>query len=588
MAKKLTYTEVTYLRSSLRNDLAKQMPLFTTLAYNISPQRIKNNPAFKNDGSRKDYRIIKNQAGRSLRTFVAGMCNGATPRARPWFNLTVNSTAKAKTLSVKKYFSAVEGILNSHFQVSNLYRVLPLAYKDLGIFSNAAYAMLPHARYGFYFYPFAIGTYAFSTDAEGNTNMFTRDFSLSVKEVVTQYAQKDVADNIIWDNIPPYVKQCWDSARYLEVVLLTLLIVPNPEYVPGKVSFDSADKKFQSYTYVQSMGGSNIPPQSSSGFRDEITSTNKSPFLRVSGFNYFPVITPRWEVAPEEDYGVDGPGMLALSDIMTLQEMERYRLEGIAKLVKPPMVGPSSLRRHQASILAGGITYVDDQGSAVGFKPAFEMDPRLSELVQAESDYTQAIRSAFFEDLFLMFGGEETVSHVTATEINEKSSERMAALAPVLGQVDQDQNSKIIENGQIILEEQGRLPAKPQELQGEQIRPEYISILAQASKVSMMNSMERFANFVGSMAQSQNNPSLLKIFNAEMAIREYGSYVAIDPILMRDEQEFQKIVVQDQKAQAQQQQAAMQQQQAATAKDLAASPIGQGSLLDTALNAASA
>ena len=45
----------------------------------------------------------------------------------------------------KLTYAEVESILNSHFQVSNLYKILPLVYKDVGIFSNAAFAM-PKAK----------------------------------------------------------------------------------------------------------------------------------------------------------------------------------------------------------------------------------------------------------------------------------------------------------------------------------------------------------------------------------------------------------------------------------------------------------
>lgn len=584
--KKLTYSEVDNIRSSLKNELAKKLPTWKLLSDYIAPERFKINPDDKHNSYRKDRNIIKNQAGRSLRTFVSGMMNGATPRSRPWFNLTVNNTRKANSSNAKRYFAEVESILNSHFQVSNLYRILPLAYKDVGIFSNAAFAMLPNPRYGFYFYPFAIGTYGFACDAEGNTNMFYRDFSLTTRQVVEQYAKLNPSGQIDWSNIPTWVRTNWDNAKYLETVVLTTVILPNPTYNPNKKSLDPLDKKFQSYTYVQSIGG-NLPPQSSSGFRNEKALGDKE-FIKTSGYDYFPVITPRWEVAPEENYGVDGPGEIALSDIMTLQEMEKYRLEAIAKLVKPPMVGHASLRRHQASILAGGITYVDDQGAAAGFKPAFLIDPKLSDLIQDQMEYTEAIRSAFYEDLFLMMSGQESKSHITAAEISEKASERMATLAPVLGQWDQDLSSKIIYNAQIILEQAGRMPVRPAELEGEQLRPEYISILAQAAKVTMMNSLERFANYTASMAQIQQDPSLLKLINSEAAIRKYAEYVAIDPTLILDEDEFNN--VRQQIAMQQQQQLAMQQQQqsAATAKDLSQAKVGEGSMLDTMLTASRA
>jgi len=580
---KLNYAEVTAIRNRLRDGMSRQLPLWRELARFIAPERLKENPDDKNNGSRKDMRIIKNQAGRSLRTFVSGMMNGATPRSRPWFNLTVNSKSKANSSAAKRFFTESENVLNSHFQVSNLYRILPMAYKDVGVFSNAAFAMLPHPRFGFYFYPFAIGTYAFACDTEGNTNMFTRDFSLTVRQIVERYAGVKPNGQIDWTNIPVWVRTSWEQAKYLETMVLSQVIVPNPTYNPDKPSLDPADKKFQSYTFVQAMG-SNLPPQTSSGFRNE-NSVGQNDFIKISGFDYFPVITPRWEVMPEEDYGVDGPGHIALGDVQTLQEMEKWRLEAIAKNIKPPMVGHSSLRRHQASILAGGITYVDDQGAQAGFKPAFQVDPKISDLIADQQEYVQAIRSAFYEDLFLMLSGTESKSHVTAREIDEKAAERMSTLAPVLGQWDQDLSSKLISNAQLILEQAKRLPPRPKELEGELLRPEYISILAQAAKVSMMNSLERYLGFVVNMAQVNQDPALLKMLNAERAIRIYGDYVAIDPTIVPSEMEFEQIRQVEAQKQAQAQQMQQMQAEAQTSKDLSQAKIGEGSMLDTLLQA---
>lgn len=585
MKRTLNYGEATQLRSKMINDVSRHMAKWHLQAMYISPNRYVEDPTDKHNGKRKDIRIIKNQARRSLRTFTSGMLNGATPRSRPWFNLTTNNEGKAGITTVKRYFSEAQSILNNHFQISNLYRVLPMVYKDVGVFSNSAYAMLPHPRYGFYFYPFAVGTYAFSTDIEGNTNMFVRDFTLTVRQVVERYAKVKPDGHIDWSNMPEFVKRHWEMAKYTETLVLSNLIVPNASYNPLEKITKSEQRKFQSYTWV-SGAGNNLPPQGSYGFRNEKLLGNND-FISVMGYDYFPVITPRWEVQADEDYGVDGPGDIAIGDVMTLQELEKSRLEAVAKLVKPPMVGHASLRRHQSSILAGGITYVDDEGAVHGFKPAFQMDPRVNELIGSQADYVQAIQSAFYEDLFLMLSSERTISHVTAREIDEKAAEKMASIAPVLGQLDQDNNSKLIFNGLTILESQGRLPKRPKELQGEEIRPEYISVLAQAAKASLMNSLERGANFAVTMANNLQDPSLLAIIDGEKYVRKYFDYVGVDPVIIRDESEFRKIKEAAAQAQAQQQAMQMQQQEAAVAKDLSQAPVGEGSLLDTLLAASS-
>jgi len=576
---KIDFTQAYALRNSMRQELSMYLPEWELAARFVSPQRFRKPGARL--GARKDHAIINGQAGLSLRTFQSGMSNGATPRSRPWFNLVSANKAKASSTLIKRFLSERQQLLNEKFQKSNLYTVLPLAYKDVGVFSNSAFAMLPHATMGFYFYPYAVGTYAFACDALGDTNMFTRDFTMSVQQVVKEFGKLTPSGHIDWTTLPAWVQNEWKAVRYLSTMTMSQLMIPNASYDPRRVNpFDQTTKKFQAYTWAQSFGANNIPPQSSSGFRSE-QSLNPDQFLKISGYSYFPVITPRWEVQAEENYGVDGPTQMALSDVMALQTKEKFRLEAIAKLVKPPMVGHASLRRHQASILAGGITYVDDAGAQAGFKPAYEMDPKLSELLQTIEQDTARIKECYFEHLFSMFSSGEQKTHVTTVEIQEKAGEKMSALSPVVAQLDRDVLTKVIENGQIMLEEARMIPLRPQELMGENLAPEYISILAQAQKVSMLASMERGINFVTSVANATQDKNILRLIKAEEFTREYLDFVAIDPKFVADEAEYKEIQAQGAANDKAQLDAQNQKTEAETLKTLSQAEFGKNSALDT-------
>lgn len=571
---RLSFSQVNHLRNQLLTDRTRHLNTWRTRAKIMSPNRFSDNPNNKNDGSRKDHEIINGQVRRSLRTFVSGMMNGATSRARPWFKLVSVDEAAGNTTAAKRWFADVEKILLSHFQVSNLYRVLPAAYKDVGVFSNAAYGMLPHERFGFIFMPFMIGSYCFSSDSEGSVTTFMRDFNLSVRQVVETYGKLDKNGRADWSNFDPWIKEAYERGNYNATVNLVNLILPNP--APMDNPFFPEDRAYQSYTYVNG-SGTNVPNQSPARGSQSIP-TFENRFLSVKGYDYFPVITPRWEVAPEQDYGDESPGCLAEGDCNMLQELERANLEAVDKLLRPPMVGPAALRRTQASILAGGITYLDEQDSTKQFRPAFTVEPKVAELLNQRETTRQAIRSAFFEDLFLMLADERSVSHVTAREIEEKAAEKLSAIGPVLGQLDQDQNRPLIENGFRLLNAAGRLPPKPKELQGSEIRPEYISILAQAQKASLITSSEKLVAFTAQAAQAFEDRSLLKLIKADKLVRQYADFVGVDPGLIRDELEYEEIVSQQAQLEAQAKAQAQLEQQATTAKTLSETDPGGGLL----------
>jgi hypothetical protein len=585
----LSYSEVVSLKSTMFNNRSRFLEKWRDTAQFLSPNRFNANPSDKHNGSKNDQKIFRISARLALRSFVSGMMNGATPQSRPWFRLTETDALKAQTKESRNYFSSCEKILSSYFQLSNLYKVLPLSYKDVGTFSNSAYAMLEHPEYGFYFYPFKMGTYGYSNNIEGKVDTFFREYALSIKQVVQMHGKLKPSGHIDWENsLNPGIKSMWEGARYEDLLLLSNVIMPNPN--PKMAPLYSRDKRFQSFTYVDG-AGPGIPNQTPMGFAVSKSSMNvnapmsNGSFLAVKGYDYFPIVTPRWEVPPEEDYGVDGPGELALATVKGLQEKERYRQEAIAKLIKPPMVGPASLRRHQSSILAGGITYVDESVKGQ-FRAAFTIDPRISELVNSQQEDIAEIKSCFFEDLFMMLASEKPISHVTKAEIDERAAEKLQAIAPVLGQMEGDQNAILIETGFYLLYRQGKLPPVPKALLGRKIRPEYISPLAIASKAAMGSSVERSVGFVGSYANSVGDPSLVQIFNHEELLKRYCiEYAGMDPDLIRDPQEFAAIKQQIQ----QRQQQALQMQQAANeatvAKDLSQAQTGTGSLLDNVMGA---
>lgn len=579
---RLSLATVQSHRSVMNRSRDTNIPYWRTQSKFVSPERfVEPGNSQRNTGRKSTRNILQNTAGLSLRTFVSGMSNGANSRARPWYDLVMVDDSLSSS-SADRYLSSCVKILNQHLQLSNFYKILPMSYKDIGIFSNSAYAMLPHAKYGFYFLPFAMGTYSIGTDSEGMVNQFCRDFTLSVRQTVELYGQLGPTGHIDWSNFPAWVQTAWEKSDYMTEVVLNNLILPNSDPRPN--SLMAADSMmYQSYTSVTGTG-SNTAGISNGGFRYQNYSSdngkNKSDFVAVKGYDYFPIIANRWEVAPESDWGVDGPAHLAIDDIKSLQETESYRMEAVAKLVKPPMVGPASLRRHQATILAGGITYIDESSEGTKFRAAYEVNPQLADLINSQADYKALIKKAFFEDLFLKMSSEKQISHITAREIEEIAAEKMIGIGPALGQLDQDQNGPVIRNAFHLLSKiKGKLPPAPQSIQGAEIRPEYISILAQAAKASMIGSTDKLVAFVGNLAQVTQDPTITQILRKDVLVRDYGDFLGVDPSQILDEEEYGAIV----KGVAAEKQAQMQaqkmQQASETSKNFAASEVTDNNML---------
>jgi hypothetical protein len=104
--------------------------------------------------------------------------------------------------------------------------------------------------------------------------------------------------------------------------------------------------------------------------------------------------------------------------------------------------------------------------------------------------------------------------------VRERHSEKLLVLGPMMEQQNDDLFDPCIDRIFNTMLRRGKFPPPPPEIQGQQLRVEYISIMAQAQKLVGVSSLERFVGFVGQVAQF--NPSVLDKVNTDAAIEEYG------------------------------------------------------------------
>jgi hypothetical protein len=245
--------------------------------------------------------------------------------------------------------------------------------------------------------------------------------------------------------------------------------------------------------------------------------------------------------------------------------MQKKKSQAIEKMVSPPMTGPTSMQNRRASILPGDITLVDVREGQAGFRPVYEINPRVNELVMDIQEYQSRIRKAFFEDIFLMFADSDR-RQITATEIDARREEKLLALGPVLEQLNQDLLDPLIDITFMIMLRQGRIPDPPKEIQGQDLKVEYISIMAQAQKLAGIASIERFAGFAQNLIAA--NPESLDKIDTDQMLDVYGDRLSIQPGIVRTDEDVAAIRQNRAQQQAQQQAVANIQQGAAAMKDL--------------------
>lgn len=566
--------EYELLRSQLELERATFTPQWRDLNDYILPRRGRFFVTDANKGDRRNLKIIDSTATLSARTLRSGMMSGVTSPARPWFRLSTPDPSLSEVAGVKDWLYFVSERMSTIFLKSNLYNCLPIVYGDIGTFGTGAMLVEEDFEDVVRFYPFPIGSYMIANNDKLQVNVFFRQFRMTVRQIVSRFGTDTKSGKLDWSNISSAVKALWENKQFEAWVDVNHVIKPNEDYDPKKLH--SKYKKFLSVYYEA--GTNSIAAGSGGSELDGI-------FLREKGYDFFPVLCPRWEVTGEDAYGTSCPGMDAIGDIKQLQLGERREMEAIEKMVRPPMVAPTSMRNQKTSILPGDVTYSDEREGQKGFRPAHEVNPRIAELENKQQQVRSRIQRAFYEDLFLMLS-ESDRRQITAREVEERHEEKLLALGPVLEQLNQDLLDPLIDITFEIMMKQGHVPPPPKELHGQALKVEYLSIMAQAQKLIGIEGIERFASFAQGVVQA--HPESGDKIDTDHMIEVYGDMTSIAPGIIRTDDQVQQIRSQRQQAQAAQQKMQMMQQGAQTAQTLSQTDTGGDNALTRLLDTAKA
>jgi hypothetical protein len=143
-----------------------------------------------------------------------------------------------------------------------------------------------------------------------------------------------------------------------------------------------------------------------------------------------------------------------------------------------------------------------------------------------------------------------------------------------LEQINQDLLDPNTERSFNIMNRRGEIPPPPRELEGIELRVEYISIMAQAQKAVGRAGMQDFIGFVNGLAGEDPSSPVWDKVDRDQAIDEYSEMSGVPPRVVVSEEQVQATRT----ARAQQneanQRAALIQSQARSAKDLAAADTG--------------
>ena len=474
----------------------------------------------RNKGYKRNTKQFNNTSRLAVRTLSSGMMSGITSPARPWFRLSISDLNLREYAPVKEWLNQVQSLMYRVYAASNVYNSLHQLYSELGVFGTGAMGIFADFENVIHCTTYTAGAYMLAMNGKNQIDTLYREYEISVGQCVKEFG---------YENCSTTVQKQWDSGNTESWVQIVHVMEPNDNR--DMISPLAKHKASRSAYYEV---GNN--------------SEKENKFLRESGTDEFPVIAPRWDIAYQDIYATDCPGMTGLGDTKALQLGERRKYQAIDRMVDPPLQGPATMQNKVGkSIRNGEIVWLPGTGN--GLRSIYDFRPDLNAMVSVNDQAEDRIRRAFYEDLFLMLAGDSRRQPVTAREIAEKHEEKLLMLGPMLERMHTEGLDPLIDITFNKLQNANVLPEPPDEIKGMDLNVEYISILAQAQRLVATGGLERLGNFVGQLSTVW--PEARHKFDASQAIDEYAEAIGTAPKVIRSDDEVESLQAAEAAAQAQ-------------------------------------
>ena len=467
-----------------------------------------------NRGVPLNQNIINNTATIAARTLAAGMLAGTTSPAKPWFRIAPTNAGLAEDYDAKVWLAEVVTRMMRIMAASNYYTSKGTQLLDEVIFGTSPMFIYEHPEKLIHCYVPSVGEYFCAVNGDFEVDTIARRYPLSTSQIVSTFGL---------DNCPDNVRGAYETGGASLNMERTIAHVcePNPAWSPDAgAGMDpyGVPKQFR-YREVYWVWGQ-----------------NSSKPLRMKGFNDKPFSALRWDVFGNDAYG-RSPGMDALGDVKQLQFQEKRKAQALDKHVRPPMVADASMKNEPASLLPGAITYVPQLNNGVGFKPVYQVAPTIEGLLKDMQGVETRIRDTFFNGLFQMMPTDTAVR--TATEWDVRQQEKMILLGPVLERNDTEGLGPDIKRIFAICARAGIFPPMPDSLQQTSFKIEYVSMLSELQRGSATTAIERTFQVAGNLVGVI--PNIMDNLDGDVAIREYGSLLRVDPRVMRPQEGVEEI-----------------------------------------------
>ena len=476
-------------------------------------------------GDKRHDQIYDGTATHALELLSASLNGMLTNTISPWFVLKFRNEMVNNSDEAVEWLESCAKIMQQVFARSNFQQEIFELYHELLAFGTSAMFITDDVKDDLRFKTIHISEIFITEDDKGLVDSLTRRFHLKNKNIPLMYPDADLPRSILSDI---------DKAPYDEAVILHSVY---PSDTP--MGYDNSKNMDYQSCHVHEKTGT---------------------LLRESGFKEFPYVVPRYlKSSSNEIYG-RSPAMNALPDTKMLNTMSKVSIKAAQKQIDPPLMVPDDGFILPIRTVPGGLNFYR-AGTRERIEP-LNIGSNNPIGIQMEEQRRKAVRENFFVDQLMTVQGQ----NMTATEVMQRTEEKMRLLGPVLGRLQSELLQPLITRSFNLLLKNNKLPLIPEEIGDQDVEIEYVSPLAKAQKTNELSSIMRGIEIFGSM---QNIAPVFDHLDTDGLVNHIKDVLGLPAKIMRSKAEVQSIREQKQQAEMQQMQLQQAQQVADTAGKIA-------------------
>ncbi len=474
-------------------------------------------------GGRRNRNAFTLAAAQALLRGASGMTSGMTPRNSPWFEPDFQDPALAEASGARVWLDEVDRRMKTVLAEGGFYQAIQNFNTDL-LWAGCALLYMERGNRAFLrFETVPVGSFCLALDAENRPDAVCRTLIRTPAALAETFGAAALAEG---------------TRRKLETrphdpVRVVHLVRRRNVRTPGKA--DRHAMPWESLFWEES---------------------GSSGFLHRGGYHEMPYFFTVWHESGTP-YGV-GPGDDVLADARQLDLLERRKLEGLAKLINPPLQMPGSLKG-LADLAPGGVTTVNER---VKIEPIFDLAPYAHALqyLQAEiQNVGQRLESGLMASVFASMPLDQRPRDMSATEFLERKREALQQLGPVMSAYEPNVLTPLLHRTAALLDRAGLLPVPPDSLAGTPlpVKMEFVSPLANALRQTGAETTRALVQDVAGLAQL--HPEVLDKIDLDQAVDELALGLGVPGRVVRADADVQALRQARAEAQARTQQEQLEQ-----------------------------